>query len=138
LTRFHNFSLKFYSFNKNITKFFFFSFSVLIISPQNYESISGFPTLGVLENKSGRKQESNKAHHIPKVNPGRFANPCDGSKKTSRDDEARSSKIETKSGGSKGLPLAIYMALIAYLDKHFKFSHNSDTKFKRKYIVGLP
>jgi hypothetical protein len=76
--------------------------------------------------------------HIPKVNPGRFANPCDGSKKTSRDDEARSSKIETKSGGSKGLPLAIYMALIAYLDKHFKLRHNSDTKLKRKYVVSLP
>jgi hypothetical protein len=75
-------------------------------------------------------EDINKEHHIPKVNPGRFGNPRDGSKKTSRDDEARSSKIETKSGGSKGLPLAIYMALIAYLDKHFKLRHNSDTKLK--------
>lgn len=52
---------------------------------------------------------------IPNVNPGRFIVPRDGSKKTSREDEAKSSKRETKSGGSKGLPLAIYMALIAYL-----------------------
>lgn len=72
-------------------------------------------------NTSGSRQEAHRAYHIPKVNPGRFANPRDGSKKTSRDDEAKSSKIETKSGGSKGLPLAIYMALIVYLDKLFNF-----------------
>lgn len=55
------------------------------------------------------------------MNPGKFANPRDGSKKTSRDDEARSSKIETNSGGRRVLPLAIYMALIVYLDKLFNF-----------------
>lgn len=44
---------------------------------------------------------------IPTVSPGRLRSPLEGSKKTSRDDEARSSKIEAKAGGSKGLPFAM-------------------------------
>lgn len=44
---------------------------------------------------------------IPKDKPGRFINPREGSKKTSREDEAKSSNIETKPGGSNGLPFAI-------------------------------
>lgn len=44
---------------------------------------------------------------IPKVKPGRFINPREGSKKTSREDDAKSSKMDTKSGGSNGLPFAI-------------------------------
>jgi len=82
-------------------------------------------------------QEANKAYHIPKVSPGRFANPRDGSKNTSRDDEAKSSKIETKSGGSKVLPLAIYMALIAYLEKLFNFESWFWYEIE-KNVIGLP
>ncbi len=44
---------------------------------------------------------------VPKVKPGRFINPREGSKKTSREDEAKSSNIDTNSGGSNGLPFAI-------------------------------
>lgn len=51
---------------------------------------------------------------IPIVRPGRLRWPVEGSKKTSRDDEAESSNIEAKAGGSKGLPFAMYTALIAY------------------------
>lgn len=49
------------------------------------------------------------------VTPGRLGKPLEGSKKTSREDDARSSNIEVKDGGSNGLPFAIYIALMAYL-----------------------
>lgn len=52
---------------------------------------------------------------IPMVTPGRLGKPLEGSKKTSREDDARSSNIEVKDGGSNGLPFAIYIALMAYL-----------------------
>lgn len=51
----------------------------------------------------------------PNVNPGRLIEPLDGSKKTSRDDEAVSSNIEAKAGGSSGLPFAMYTARTTYL-----------------------
>ena len=41
------------------------------------------------------------------VRPGRLIKPLDGSKKTSREDEAESSKMEAKAGGSNGLPFAM-------------------------------
>lgn len=44
---------------------------------------------------------------IPIVTPGRLGKPLEGSKKTSRDDEARSSNIEANAGGSNRLPCAI-------------------------------
>lgn len=68
------------------------------------------------------------------MNPGKFINPRDGSKKTSREEEAKSSKIETKSGGSKELPLAIYMALMAYLKKIINFQPQLSAilEFKRE------
>lgn len=65
--------------------------------------------------KEQRKEKGNNAEKLPKVKPGRFVNPREGSKKTSREDEAKSSKIEVKAGGSSGLPLAMYIDLMAYL-----------------------
>jgi hypothetical protein len=41
---------------------------------------------------------------LPMVSPGILSNPSEGSKKTSRTDEAESSKIEAKDGGSNELP----------------------------------
>ena len=39
--------------------------------------------------------------------PGKPINPLEGSKKTSKEDEDKSSKMEIKSGGSNELPFAI-------------------------------
>lgn len=50
------------------------------------------------------------------MTPGRLTKPLEGSKKTSRDDDAESSKIDAKAGGSNGLPFAMYTALTAYLE----------------------
>jgi len=41
---------------------------------------------------------------LPMVSPGTLSDPSEGSKKTSRTDEAESSKIEAKDGGSNELP----------------------------------
>lgn len=49
-----------------------------------------------------RKADGN----LPKVSPGRLTEPSEGSKNTSREDEAVSSNIEAKAGGSRGLPFA--------------------------------
>lgn len=52
-------------------------------------------------------ERENHLKQLPNVKPGRFINPWEGSKKTSKEDEAKSSKIEEKAGGSSGLPLAM-------------------------------
>jgi len=44
---------------------------------------------------------------LPKVSPGRLIEPSEGSKNTSREDEAVSSNIEAKAGGNNGLPFAM-------------------------------
>lgn len=62
---------------------------------------------GKEEQQKKNNQRTKSVKGIPKVKPGRFFNPREGSKKTSREDEAKSSKIDTKSGGSNGLPFAI-------------------------------
>lgn len=54
-----------------------------------------------------RDKDNERAENIPKVRPGRFVNAREGSKKASREEEAKSSNMDTKSGGSNGLPFAI-------------------------------
>lgn len=44
---------------------------------------------------------------LPTVRPGRLIDPLEGSKKTSREEEARSSNTDANAGGSSGLPFAI-------------------------------
>lgn len=51
--------------------------------------------------------ERERERERPKVTPGRLSMPLEGSKKTSSEDEARSSNIDAKAGGSSGLPFAI-------------------------------
>ena len=52
---------------------------------------------------------------LPMVSPGTLSDPSEGSKKTSRTDEAESSKIEAKDGGSNELPFVMQIALKTYL-----------------------
>jgi hypothetical protein len=54
---------------------------------------------------TGQKMYSQSA--IPRVSPCISMEPLDGSKKTSRDDEAESSKREANAGGRSELPRAI-------------------------------
>lgn len=55
------------------------------------------------------------------MRPWTSTEPLEGSKKTSREDDAESSNNEANAGGRSELPLAIYMARIAYL-KLFKYT----------------
>lgn len=47
------------------------------------------------------------AHILPTVKPGTFTKPREGSKKASREEDAKSSNMDAKAGGSNGLPFAM-------------------------------
>lgn len=71
------------------------------------------------------------------VSPGILIKPLEGSKNTSREDEAESSKMEAKAGGSNGLPFAIYIALIAYLDNRYVRHVNIDNIKNKTYRSSI-
>lgn len=59
-----------------------------------------------IESKNEDNNTGN-AHVLPTVKPGTFTKPREGSKKASRDEDAKSSNMDAKAGGSNGLPFAM-------------------------------
>ena len=91
--------------------------------------------------KRERECVREREREIPMVRPGRLTRPFEVSKNTSREEDAKSSKIDVKAGGSRGLPFAIYIALKAYLEEQKKFSVKSNISQDENIIknkTGLP
>lgn len=74
------------------------------LQSSNFATVSKFLTLYYNDYGILLQISEHFFYLVPMVSPGTLSDPSEGSKKTSRTDEAESSKIEAKDGGSNELP----------------------------------
>ena len=78
------------------------------LQSSNFPTVSIYLTQYITMNMEYSYKYQNIVYYLlPMVSPGTLSDPSEGSKKTSRTDEAESSKIEAKDGGSNELPFVM-------------------------------